>query len=764
MSLRFIYGRAGCGKSYYCYNEIKSMVDRGEKRHLVLLVPEQFSLQAEKKLINVLGTGGILRTEVLSFKRMTYRVFNEVGGIANSKINSAGKCMLISRILQNFADEFKILAKPAIQQGFVNKISDMITEFKRCDVSPDDLEKAYLAICENSVENSSNYNSGSMLREKLKEIILLYREYEKALQDKYIDGDDELTLLYKKLDISSLFDGSEIWIDEFSGFTEQEYKIIGKLMKKAYRVNVCLCTDCLVDDIPWNLRDSYTDVFSPVKNVYRKLVKIAAEYNVHVEPPVAVEKCNWGNGSESYRPYRFKDSRELDHLEKHFFSFPYKQYADPDCPGRKTSNISIFIASSIYTEIEHTAESIIKLCRDKGFRYRDITVVCGNLNMYEKFISAIFTEYGIPFFIDRKKEITRHPLVKLIISLFEIFIYGWSYEAVFGYLKTGLTGIDREDIDLIENYVLACGIKGNRWTKNEDWEYVPEALWNSGDDEKNRAMMIKINDIRKKITGPLLEFHSRASGRKTGREICTALYDLLCRLEVPQRIEMYIDRFKKEGELSYAGEYGQIWNIIVEVLDQAVELLGNERIGLERFLEILKIGFSEYKTSLIPPALDQVLVGDIERSKNRDIKALYILGVNDGVFPAPINEEGLFNDRDIIYLQDAGIQLTGDSRTRTVEQQYMIYSVLTSAEKYLTLSVPVADIEGRSLRPSIVISRLRKIFPNIMETSNITCQSNEDEELELVSSCVPTYNRLLSMMRKAADGAEIKPLWSDVYL
>lgn len=226
---------------------------------------------------------------------------------------------------------------------------------------------------------------------------------------------------------------------------------------------------------------------------------------------------------------------------------------------------------------------------------------------------------------------------------------------------------------------------------------------------------------------------------------------------------MQIDKFKKAGELNLAGEYGQIWNIVMGILDQAVELLGNERMGLERFLNILKIGLGEYKTGLIPPALDQVLVGNIERSKSHEVEALYILGVNDGVFPAPGIDEGILTDKDRCILQSLGLELAKDTRSKAFEDQYMVYSVLTTAGKYLKISVPIADHEGRTLRPSIIISRMRKLFLNITETNNIVCSDDENDELELVSCRESTYNKLLSVMRKSAEGHEIKPLWWDVY-
>ncbi|HHV95953.1 MAG TPA: helicase-exonuclease AddAB subunit AddB [Clostridiaceae bacterium] len=747
MSLRFIYGRAGSGKSYYCLNEIKTRINEKAEYPLILLVPEQYSLQAERNLTQTIGTGGIIKTEVLSFKRMAYKVFNEVGGIAGSRINSAGKCVIVYKVLEKLKDKLELFSTSVDQKGFVNTISNMIAEFKRYDVTPESLSEA----C-SKVEND-------LLRKKLSELVLIYDEYEKITGEKYKDADDELAMLYDKLDKTEIFDGSEIWIDEFSGFTSLEYKIIGKLLRKAKRVNICLCTDYLGSvekekaDVKTNrpvLSTSQIDLFSPINNIYNKVVKMAAEYNVVIEPPVFLN----GTGN------RFKDSPELQHLERYYFAFPYKKY-EINPQSSYYGDISIFTATNIYTEIEDTARHIISLCRDKNLRYKDITVVCGNLDIYEKFIRAIFEQYEIPYFIDRKREITKHPFIQLILSVFEIFLYDWSYEAVFRYLKTGLISIPRNEIDLIENYVLACGIRGKKWTQEEDWDFIPDMTWQEEDKLKYDEMLKKINSIRKKIITPLIKFHKAAIGRKTSREIAEALYEFLCEIQIPENIENYIEKFKNNGELALAAEYGQIWNIVMEALDQVVELIGDERPGIRRFKDILEIIFSEYKIGLIPPAVDQVLVGSIERSKSHNVKALYILGVNDGVFPIPCSEDGILSDSDRNILQSLGLELASDSRTKAFESQYITYSTLTTPEKYLRLSVPIADHEGSTLRPSIVITRLKKIFPNIKEESNITRDSGFD--INYISSKSPTFNELMCAMRKSYEGESVNPLWLEVY-
>lgn len=733
MSIRFIYGRSGSGKSRFCLNEIKTKITDQIKHQLVLLVPEQFTFQAERDLITVLKTGGILKVEVLSFQRMAFRVFNDVGGLTYPHIHSAGKCMILYRILDQMKDTFKVFSKSADRQGFVVKLSTLITECKRCNITPEMLGVA-----------GQGLQEGHPLKEKLLELYAIYKEFERVVTERYRDSDDDLTQLADKLLSTSLYQNAEIWIDGFSGFTPQEYKVIERLLKIAGQITISLCAD----GIGAQETTAGIDVFSSVKIVYQKLVKMANNLDVIVEPTVVLEnKYLW----------RFKNSPELSHLERNFNAYPYSVYTE------KTKELSLFSSINIFTEIEATARDIVRLCRDQHLRYRDIAVVVRNLSTYERLIEVIFAEYEIPCFIDQKIDITNHPLVRLILSMLEIFNENWSYETVFRYLKTGLTGIERSRIDRLENYVLACGIRAGRWTSEKDWNMSPNMLPDERETEDQRKALLEINQIRSEVTEPLLAFRQKTKGRRKASEICSALYDFLAAIGIPERLAADIDQFRKNGLISLANEYSQVWNIVMEVLDQAVEVMGEETFGLERFSHILAIGLGEYKVGLIPASLDQVLVGSVERSRSHEVKAVFILGINDGVFPAASAEEELFSDQDRAILQQAGIELASDSRTKAFEEQYLVYRALTTAGSFLRLSWPIADHEGKTLRPSIIISRLRKLFLNLTETSNIQKLHSDDEEMELITGKTPTFKQLISAIRQKMDGEEIKPLWLEVY-
>ena len=515
MSIKIIYGRAGSGKSQQCLEEIKLNYLAGNKK-IILIVPEQFTFEAERALSAKLEQGGIIGAEVLSFRRLAHRVMNEVGGVTAPLIHPAGKCMIIYRILDKLKDELSIFSKSADSKGFVNTISTLITEMKRYEVNLQRLEK--------TIEQLED----AYLKQKLTEISTIYQEFEKMLGERFRDADDELTQLSKKIGESEQCRGSSIWIDGFSGFTPQEYSVIEQLLLVANDVTITLCTDVLVEED--GIQD--TDVFSSVKYSYKKLMRIANSVGSVIKTPVNANSFNNG------KLFRMKDSDELVHLESNFFSYPNKSFS------AKTEDIILFEAGNIYTEVEQCAKYIINQCRDNGRRYRDISVVTRNLEGYKNIVEAIFSEYEIPFFIDSKSDITNHPLVRLVLSMLDIFNNNWTYEDVFSYLKAGLLSIPSSDIDLIENYVLACGIRGSRWYQAEDWKMSPE-LFSDKNEGQDEEFLLRINEIRAAIIEPLVEFRGRTKGRNTAAAFCEAIYVFLEKTGVFIKITQLVDYFNE---------------------------------------------------------------------------------------------------------------------------------------------------------------------------------------------------------------------------
>ncbi|MHC1721530.1 MAG: helicase-exonuclease AddAB subunit AddB [Clostridiaceae bacterium] len=715
MSLRFIYGRAGSGKSTFCLQDINKKIETGWSKPLILLVPEQFSFQAEKNVIRHLGESGAFRVQVLSFSRMAQKVLGETGGLARQHINTAGRNMLIYSIMSQNISSLKVFGKAARKKGFTASISDIITEFKRYGITPETVASSL-----EGIENKS-------LKEKMEDIHIIYSEFERRLHERYIDQEDDLTILSSKLSQSSIFDGAEIWIDEFASFTPQECDILKKLFTKASRISITLCSD-------GKLCDGSTDVFLPIKNTEDTLIKIIAELNINYEKPVYL----YGK-----TPGRFTGSAEIGHLEQHLFSYPYCHY------DKETENISILRSLNKYDEVEEAARDIIRLCRDKDILFRDMAVVSGDLEGYESLIRAVFGEYGIPFFIDGKDKIVNSPLIILLSSALDIASKNWSYESVFRYLKTGLLNFEREDIDLLENYVLANGIKGKDWTNGARWERPLNSGFNDDDISETEAGYIeRINAIRIEASKPLLSLSDKIRGKKEAKEMAEAFYDFMCGINIQEAIEKLITKFEYMGQLDRSKEYRQVWDIIVELLEQVVEVLGEEIITGDEFAKIINAGFQEYEIGVIPPAIDQVLVGNIQRLRSHEIKVLYILGVNDGVFPSSVSGEGILTDEDRLDLIGRGVQVMKDSKSLAFEEQYLTYTTLTTANKYLRLSFPISDFDGKSKRPSIIISRLKKVFPKIREESSVIKDRSETALLNGITARKPAFNDMLRAIKE----------------
>ena len=684
-------------------------------------------------MLSAIGERYVLNAEVLSFKRLAHNVFNECGGATRTIMGDAGKSMLIFKVLEDLGDNMTVFKNASRQKGFIDIASKTITEFKKYNVNNEVLD---LTINEIEDEN---------LKMKMEELKDVFNEFNSRLHEGYVDEEDQLLLLNEKLDGCSLYDGAEIWIDEFSSFTPNQLSVIGKLLKRAKSVNITLS----IDEV--NLPKGESDLFVATKNTEKRLMNLIQEEGIAFNGYI--------NLNEDI-PYRFKENKELAHIERQLYAYPFKQYRG------KNNSLRLYRANNNYDEIEFVAKDILRLVREKQYRFKDISVICRDVDNYEKVVSAIFAEYEIPYYIDKKIDIASNPLIVFINSAVDIISKNWTYESMFKYLKTGLIkefrGIEgAELIDELENYVLAYGIKGKKWM--EEWvNYSSSILKEEEISEENKQRLERLNDIRETIVTPLDEFNKQCKGKKTLKEFATILYEFLdSKLDVMDTIDKYVEYFKENDMAIEAKEYSEVRDIFIDVLEQAVDVLGNEVMDLNEFMKVLNIGLSQYEMGLIPVALDQVNLGDITRIKSRGTKALYIIGVNDGVLPSASKEEGILSDNDREILLEKGISLASDTRTKIFEEQFLVYTAFTIAEEYLVVTYPLADFEGKSQRPSIIVHRLKKILPNVKEESEGFKLVND--KYDKISAKLPTLNELMIAIRKNYDGAEIEDYWKYVY-
>lgn len=732
MSIRFIYGRAGIGKSTWCINSIAENIKKDDENKLILIVPEQYTFNTENRILKSIGEPALLRTQVLSFKKMAHEVFEECGGRVKEIIKESGRNMLIHKVLNEKIESLEYFRKISREQGFYEIVSDVISEFKKYNVEVDSLRNI-----EESIQESDLYN-------KIRELSIIYEAFNEEMNEGYIDGDDELTLLGKKLLENDIYTNSEVWIDEFSTFTPQQLEIIRLLARRCKRVNITLCMDNRDNS---NGNQDITDVFNTIKNTENKILKIMKENNISYDKPINLNMINVNEGCN-----RFKNAPELEHIEKYFFTYPFNSF------NGKCENVKLYKANNIYDEIERVAKSITALIRSGKYRYKDISVVCRNIDDYEKITSVIFKDYEIPYFLDKKLELLNNPLIILITSAFEILFKDWSYESVFKYLKTGLTGIENNYIYVLENFVLEYGVKGYKWTVKE---IISESWFNNNEELSEEKIFI--SEIMDEVRRPLLVFHNKIKGKHKVSHICKAIYEFLIDIHAFERINEWIEKFDEIGLEDKVKEYSQVEESVIDILDQAVDVMRDKDLDSYDFFKILNSGFNNEEIGVIPVALDQVNIGDVARIKGRDVKALYIVGVNDGILPASKKEEGILSDNDRNILSDIGIELASNTRNKVFEEQFLLYTVLTISSDCLMISYPMADFEGKSLRPSIVISRIKKILPQLVEESDLYDLSSYKDKLNKVISPIPTFNELILAMRKNCDEENVEEYWREVY-
>lgn len=511
------------------------------------------------------------------------------------------------------------------------------------------------------------------------------------------------------------------------GFTKQEYEIISKLLKMAKMVSVTVCTDELKIT-----KSPDMDIFYSNKITAQKIVDLATEENIKVEDELKIENNN----------SRFK-AKELAHIEKNLYNIPQKKY------DKEVNNLKLFLANNPYSEIEHVGSEIVKLVRDENYRYKDISIITKNLDVYSNLCKAIFHQYGIPIFIDEKKDLNHNILIQYILSILEIFAKNWSHEAIFNYIKTGFVDIDEEDIYSLENFCLKWGIKNSKWYASE---------WNYADDTKESIDILeRMNKLKNKIVEPLINLKNEISKTKNVTTITKQLYLFLIENEIDKKIERKIEKLIDDDMLDVAMEYQTSWKVLIGIFDEIVLVFGENKITFEQYKQILKIGFKNSGLGIIPATQDQVIIGDVDRSKSHKVKAIFMIGLNDGMFPSINKNEGFFNDKDREYFKEQGVELAKGTLENLYEENFNIYKAFTTAEEKLYLSYASSDAEGKSLRASILVNKIKKIFLKIEQESDII-----DKKIEILNEST-TFEELLTKLRDFKDGIEIENKWFFLY-
>ena len=680
MSLRFCFGPSGAGKSHRIYEEIMQRAAEEPGRNFLIIVPDQFTMQTQKDLVMRSDRDGILNIDVLSFGRLSHRILEEVGTKEMPVLDDTGKSLVLQKVAADLKEQLPAMGSLLHKQGYIHEVKSAISEFMQYGISTQDMDKLI----------TSAQKRGALAM-KLKDLKTLYRGFQDYIRDHFITTEETLDVLRRSLSKSKILKGSVVVFDGFTGFTPIQNRLIQELMRVCAETIVTVTIG--VGEDPYKM-DGEQKLFHLSKKTVADLEKLAAEAEVERGEDFFVKGG----------PNRFAKAPALHYLEQNLFRYQYEPYAG------EQQEIHMFEALSPREEVHQTALYIRHLIREQGMTYRDIAVVIGDLEGYASYVETEFGQLEIPCFLDRTRGIVLNPMIEYIKSALQLYIKDFSYDTVFHFLRSGMADISREEIDELENYVIRTGARGYRTYSRLFTRRTEELQGNAeGSEQAEEKTMERLNRIRQQFMDAVEILHM-GSQEKAG-DYVSHLYDFLEQNQVQQKLLNYQQQFEKEGDLSRAREYAQIYRLVMDLLDQVYELLGEEEISRQEFADILEAGFGEITVGTIPQNVDRIVVGDMERTRLKQVKVLFFLGVNDGNIPKNASKGGIISDMDREFLIESGTEMAPSPRQQMYIQRLYLYLNMTKPSEQLYLSYAKVNSEGKGIRPSYLIDTVRKLFP-----------------------------------------------------
>ena len=597
--LRILLGRARTGKSAWVLHKIKELGDCSQQ---ILLVPEHASYVAEVDVCQTCGDAASRHVEVLTFKLLASRVLSISGGAADITLDNGGKLLLLQRTLQELSPALHVYRRPSRRAAFLESLLALMDELSAYAIAPEELLEKVQAV---------SGESGDRLRD----ISLIYGVYQAKLHENGRDARDHMEKLEENLAQSGYIDGKDIFIDGFSYFTARELNILRIMLSRAESVTVTLLGD-----------ESKSELFYESFLVRSQLIQLAQQSNA-----VCTE--------EVLKPEEVDDA--LSHIERNFF--------DGDAVWRNTDKqLCLYEANHTYSELEWVASQIWELVRTQGYRFRDITVTARNLTEVIPLLENVFARYEIPFYFSQRNDILRSNVLTLLMGALEAVIGGFEYEDVFRCLKTGLAGLAAEECDLLENYAIKWDIRGTMWIKDVAWIAHPDGYgmeWH----QRDRDRLEQINLFRQRVCTPFAHLSEGIRGVSSAKAKITALYAYLEEISLPEKLQEQTRMLAEQGELQRAEELAQLWNILCDVFDQFVEILGESELEDEEFVRLMALVFTQYSVGTIPVSLDRVNCSEMTRNDRHAVRCLFLLQANDHILPAVDAQSGILKEEDRLW-------------------------------------------------------------------------------------------------------------------
>jgi ATP-dependent helicase/nuclease subunit B len=765
MAVQFVLGRSGTGKTSYCVRALADALLEPSEQPLLFLVPEQATYQAERAILSDPRIGGYHRLHILSFDRLQFLLLGK--NTARPAISRIGRQMIVHKILRDNLDKLGIFGSSALLPGFAREMAATITELHQYAKNAEDIEGLLKCLekGESSEVSSLKFEVSSLPTShftlqapnrlsalKFADIALVFRRYSEALQDKFIDPDAQITSACKAVAKADFIKGARLWVDGFASFTGGEMALLIEVLKAVEQAHLALCVD--PGDVGIGVPDSgeatRAGLFEPTARTYRDILERLAEAKVKVVKPLILSQVP-----------RFRDCPALAHVEQNIFRLGASK-------AKAGGNIRLVAAPSLRLEIQSVARQILGLVKEKGYRYRDIAVVASDLSHYEQYVRAYFEDYGVPFFIDRRKPLNQHPVVELICAALQAVTRGLPHADVFAYLKTDLVPMNRAQIDALENYCLAFGVDGRDWAAAKpapdpsngreglDGFSMPSVGWAVPTTSSPSLGMVgtahptsmpdvdtrdrtraapwrfkgkddeefdedQINRIRDEAIGPLLELRQALcpdgdlQKRLTASEFTRVIFAFLDRLHVRKTVSRWVEEAHESGDLTTADEHRQFFDTFVDIFDALVEIFERQEMTAQDYFGLLASAFSQMTLAFIPPKLDQVLVGSIERSRHPNLKAIFLLGATQKQFPIPLASSGVLSDEDRDAAEAAEFHIAPSSTQSLTDRQYLAYIAFTRPSQFMCISYPCVDEKGSPIMRSHFIDELQSLFEDLAE-------------------------------------------------
>ncbi|MDR2156310.1 MAG: exodeoxyribonuclease V subunit gamma [Clostridiales Family XIII bacterium] len=722
-----------------------------EPRHVLLLVPEQYTLQTERNAFACLEAPGFIDFEVLSLTSFGRRLLSETGGVDLTFINRYGKFMLIAGLLHRRKHSLMTFRNLEASSDFVDKLNDMIAELKNFNVTPEALAGI-----------SEGIGDDGLLKRKLADVAVIYAGYEERLKGRYTDAADYLKLFTSKISKSVFAAETEIWLSAFDYLNPAAMDAVTELAVCAPSVNLVLTAE------PGNAFFRLTNTL--IEDIGRRAADAGAETNLrpieetfaHRKPAAVahIEQCLFSYPRRTYdgRPIGAgtpQDGRPREKARNAGAPGVQTQQGG-HAPGNARDALRLVAAANYYAEAETAAARIVELTRDEGLRYRDILILCNDMGARASVIKRVFARYGLPLFMDQRRGVEHNPALEYILALLSIVSGGWSYESVFRFLKTGLTGLDREAWEELENYVCKYRIRGNLWKK--DFTY--------GGAEYSQEEMDGLNETRRKIAALIGAFETPFRRSGTAGEKTQCLHRFLAdKARLPGSIDRLTDVLQASGDpqyAEYAAEMSGIWDVIEEIFAQLIAVMGDLPMRDEEYAGVIRAGFFSVRMGILPPSPDQLVLGTMQRTRSGAVEALFVLGANDGVLPMYDADDTILNEDEKVRLAAAGRMIGRENDNLLMEEQLAVYRNLSKPGRLLHVSYSISDNSGKDMKPSVIFEQLRRLFPGVPAEKDIL--NDGSDPLRLVQYPDETMSHLTERLQRCVGGERLSPVWKDVYL